>query len=230
MQLRRTLHQIGLCTYHCQRMQALQPAGRADLCRWIVQQRRLVKHDLFCEEAQFTRDGTTNGDTTQQSASFHSKHLPTSLFGERVVRSYRRPTKLSFNSRLPPAFPTRRATSSFGTRSSPGQTTRGCVPSHFGPQVTQYLNRCYGNRWIGPGGLHAWPPRSPNSDPFIYTCGAIWCIRRNRRHEMTSRNNIESNISCFKKSLLVQSQYRRLLRIVSRLSTYVKHELVSITV
>jgi hypothetical protein len=38
----------------------------------------------------------------------------------------------------------------------------GSAPPHFGLKVTQQLNRCYGNRWIGRGDPHAWPPRSPD--------------------------------------------------------------------
>jgi hypothetical protein len=37
----------------------------------------------------------------------------------------------------------------------------GSAPPHFGLKVTQQLSQCYGNRWIGRGDPHAWPPRSP---------------------------------------------------------------------
>jgi hypothetical protein len=93
----------------------------------------------------------------------------------------------TFNSRLLPVFPAGRAATSFGRRSSPSQIEPVAAirllpllledvplqarlnlwlqydwtPPHLGLQVTQYFNRCYGNRWIGCGGPLAWPPRSP---------------------------------------------------------------------
>jgi hypothetical protein len=36
------------------------------------------------------------------------------------------------------------------------------VPAHYGEDVWQWLNMTYPGRWIGHGGLIAWPPRSPD--------------------------------------------------------------------
>jgi hypothetical protein len=100
----------------------------------------------------------------------------------RMVQSYRRPTNWvlcsrgAFTSRLLPAFPTGWAATSFGRRSSPDQikhmaATQSAAP-HFGLQVTQYLNRCSGNRWIGRGGPHACPPRSQDfNTPWFLNVG-----------------------------------------------------------
>jgi hypothetical protein len=63
------------------------------------------------------------------------------------------------------------------------------TPPHCGRQVAQYLSQCYGNRWIGRGGPHAWPPVRQTWHPLISTCGCTWrtwCIRRHCVHEMNS--------------------------------------------
>jgi hypothetical protein len=37
---------------------------------------------------------------------------------------------------------------------------------HSGLQVMQYLNQCY--HWIHLGGMHAWPPHSPDLTPLDF--------------------------------------------------------------
>ena len=40
------------------------------------------------------------------------------------------------------------------------------APAHFHLSVRRYLNRRYGERWIGRGGPAQWPPWSPENAPF----------------------------------------------------------------
>jgi len=35
------------------------------------------------------------------------------------------------------------------------------APPHYTRCVREYLNESFPNRWLGRGGLVAWPPRSP---------------------------------------------------------------------
>lgn len=42
------------------------------------------------------------------------------------------------------------------------------APAHFGIGVRNYLNRQFPNRWIGRGGPHPWPARSPDYNPVDY--------------------------------------------------------------
>jgi len=59
----RTLRQHGLYPFHLQMVQCLEEgdeAGRLDLCRWIIANRRLIPFILFTDEASFTRDDINN--------------------------------------------------------------------------------------------------------------------------------------------------------------------------
>ncbi|GFU31632.1 uncharacterized protein TNCV_3282891 [Trichonephila clavipes] len=40
------------------------------------------------------------------------------------------------------------------------------APSHYARHVHEHLDRTFPNRWIGPGGLVAWPPRFPDLSPL----------------------------------------------------------------
>lgn len=42
------------------------------------------------------------------------------------------------------------------------------APAHFALRVRQYLDRKYGEKWIGRGGPIAWPPRSPDLNPLDF--------------------------------------------------------------
>jgi hypothetical protein len=80
-----------------------------------------------------------------------------------VVWSYRRQTNwvirswVTYNSRLIPALPTRKANTSFWRHVS--ATRHSSIT--FRIKVAWSLNRCYTNRWIGSEGSQIWPPRSP---------------------------------------------------------------------
>lgn len=41
-------------------------------------------------------------------------------------------------------------------------------PLHFSLAVRNHLDTMYSDRWIGRGGPHAWPPRSPDLTPLDY--------------------------------------------------------------
>ena len=59
----RTLYADGLCPYHIQRVQHLEPAdmcSRLDLCRWINSNPHVIRNVLFTDDAHFTRDGVNN--------------------------------------------------------------------------------------------------------------------------------------------------------------------------
>ena len=59
----RTLHENGLHPYHLQQVQHLQPGDRAlrlQFCNWLNGNRQLYRLIMFCDEAQFTRDGVNN--------------------------------------------------------------------------------------------------------------------------------------------------------------------------
>ena len=45
------------------------------------------------------------------------------------------------------------------------------APAHFHLSVRRYLNRQYGEWWIGRGGPVLWPPRSPDLNPLDF---CVW--------------------------------------------------------
>ncbi|KAG5893504.1 hypothetical protein JTB14_031647 [Gonioctena quinquepunctata] len=45
------------------------------------------------------------------------------------------------------------------------------APAHFSQVARQHLTETYANQWIGRGGPHKWPARSPDLNPLDYS---IW--------------------------------------------------------
>ena len=42
------------------------------------------------------------------------------------------------------------------------------APPHFALDVSDHLNECFPQQWIGRGGPTAWPPRSPDLTPLDF--------------------------------------------------------------
>ncbi|EFN63727.1 hypothetical protein EAG_00069, partial [Camponotus floridanus] len=42
------------------------------------------------------------------------------------------------------------------------------APAHFSRIAREFLTATYGDRWIGRGGSHLWPARSPDLNPLDY--------------------------------------------------------------
>jgi hypothetical protein len=180
---------------------------------------------MYRDETQFTRDRITNCHNTHvrypnNSNRSRCKQLPTSLFGKRVVWSYRRPTNWAirpwgtFNSRLIPVLPAGRATTSL--EDVPLQAgldmwlQHDGSPAHFGVHVT-LLVLWKSLVWLWD--LHAWPPRSPGFTPIYFY---LWWYMKNLLYE----EHMGSNTCYFKTSSLVHCQRRRSFRTASRLRTY----------
>ena len=54
------------------------------------------------------------------------------------------------------------------------------VPPRFSRVARQFLNRHFANKWIGRGGLIAWPARSPDLNPFRFSFVRTFKIYRIR--------------------------------------------------
>lgn len=50
------------------------------------------------------------------------------------------------------------------------------APAHFSRRARAYLQRRFGNRWIGRGGPIPWPPRSPDLNPLDFS---FWGFMKN---------------------------------------------------
>ena len=47
------------------------------------------------------------------------------------------------------------------------------APAHFSLVAREFLNATYEDRWIGRGGPHLWPARSPDLNPLDFFLWAI---------------------------------------------------------
>lgn len=67
----------------------------------------------------------------------------------------------------------------------------GC-PAHSAQNITEILNRTFGNHWIGRRGNHKWPARSPDLTPLdFYLWGKlkqqVYCEKPTTREDMVMR-------------------------------------------
>lgn len=179
-----------LYPYHLQRVQALLPADfppRIEFCQWLLHTLVLIPQllsvILFTDEANFSRNAIRN---------FHNNHvwaeenpheiledrfqhqfslnvwvgivgdwligpvfLPARLTGE-VYRNFLEHTLPEFLEDVPLA-----------TRNEMWFMHDG-APAHFSIVARHFLTTTYGDRWIGRGGPHLWPARSPDLNPMDY--------------------------------------------------------------
>ena len=66
------------------------------------------------------------------------------------------------------------------------------APTHYGKEVRQHLDKTFPNRWIGRGGPHPWPARSPDLTPLdFYLWGHMKSIvykeKSNSKEELLRR-------------------------------------------
>ncbi|KOC66071.1 hypothetical protein WH47_01444, partial [Habropoda laboriosa] len=63
------------------------------------------------------------------------------------------------------------------------------APSHFVRNVREHLNTVFRQRWIGRGGLVAWPPRSLDLNPlnFFLLKGQVYSSPINHLEELRNR-------------------------------------------
>ena len=173
---------ISASTYHIQRLQGLKNIDflpRLTLCQQIQQQsaldRQLLNNVLFTDEAGFNRDGISNFHNChvwaavnlnevkqvrhQQSFTFN---VWVGIFGDCLIGPHFIPHRL--NGEQYPRFlrndlPNLLEDVPLGQRQQMW-FMHDSAPAHFHLIVRRYLNRWYGERWIGRG--EPWPPRSPD--------------------------------------------------------------------
>lgn len=180
-----TLQKEGLHPFHVQEVQRLEPgdyANRLLFCQWLSRHQRSLYRILWTDEAQFTRDGVNNSRNShvwslenphaiRQSHSQHkfsinvwagiinNKLIGPHFFAERLDGNQ----YLNFLQNILP-----------GLMQNENANVRGLffqhdgAPPHFARVVSEFLNITFPNRWIGRGGPHLWPARSPDFNPLDF--------------------------------------------------------------
>ncbi|KAJ8980567.1 hypothetical protein NQ317_013074, partial [Molorchus minor] len=108
----------------------------------LVQIPQLLILTLFTDEASFSKNAIMN---------FHNNHLCDPLIG--------------------PSFLPGRLAWIFGGRTIANNAMwlmHDGALAHFSEVVRDFLTQTYGNRWIGRGGPHLWPARSPDLNPLDF--------------------------------------------------------------
>lgn len=179
-----------LYPYHIQRVQALLPDDflpRIAFCEWLlykmIQIPQLLMLILFTDEASFSRNAIRN---------FHNNHLwcdenPHAIFEDRFQHQFSINVWIGIvgDCLIGPVFLPGRLTGevyrNFLEHTLPGfleevpLAIRNAMwfmhdgaPAHFSRVAREFLTQTYGNRWIGRGGPHLWPARSPDLNPLDF--------------------------------------------------------------
>jgi len=171
-----------------QRVQHLGPgdfAQRLEFCKWLNGSRQLHHYILFTDEAQFNRDGVNNTHNSQVWAdknphatvenNFQLRFSvnvwfavlddqligPFILEGRLTGETYLRFLQEELPRLLDDVPLNKRGRMYFQCEGTP----------HFSREVINSLNYRFPGRWIGSGGPHNWPARSPELSPLDY---CVW--------------------------------------------------------
>jgi len=185
----RTLYADGMYPYHVQRVQHLGPgnfAQRLEFCKWLNGSRQLRRYILFTDEAPFNRDGANNTHNSHVLAD-ENPHAtvesnfqlrfsvnvwcavldeqltgPFILEGRLTGEAYLRFLQEELSRLLEDVPLNKRGRMYF---------QHDGAPPHFSLEVRNFLNYRFPGRWIGRGGPHNWPARSPDLSPLDY---CVW--------------------------------------------------------
>lgn len=179
-----------LYPYHIQRVQALLPRDfptRVNFCNWFQENSLRVpnfpKKILFTDEANFSRDGITNfhnnhiwaEDNPHAIIEGHHQHtfsfnVWAGIIGDSLIGPHFFPNRLNgdvYYNFLGDELPELMEAVPLRTRVLMWFMHDG-APAHFAVGVRNYLDQQYPDRWIGRGGPHPWPPRSPDLNPLDF--------------------------------------------------------------
>lgn len=184
------LNDYSLYPYHIQRVQKLLPQDfprRVNFCTWFQENSLGIpsfsEKILFTDEANFSRDKIMN---------FHNNHIWAEnnphaviegrhqnqfsvnvwagIVGDTVVGPHFFPNRLNgevYYNFLRDDLPVLLEAVPLRTRALMWFMHDG-APPHFAAVVRNYLDQQYPNRWIGRGGPHLWPARSPDLNPLDF--------------------------------------------------------------
>ena len=210
MKVWRTLKRQGLHPYHYQRVQHLQAGDferRLDFSAWLADHPQLSKYILYTDEAIFTRCGNYNihnehwwsQENPKRTAERNFQHrfsvnvwcgmIDRQLIGPYIFEG--RLTGEVYTNFLRHQLPLLLEDVPLKTRQRMILQHDG-APPHYSRQVIEHLNQAFPGRWIGRGGPHAWPARSPDLTPLdFYLWGhmktLVYKTKVNSREELLHR-------------------------------------------
>lgn len=192
-----TIKNEGLYPYHIQEVQRLEPgdyANRLVFCQWIRRHQRDIHRTLWTDEAQFTRDGVNNSrnchlwslenpNAIRQSHSQHrfSINVWAGIINRKLIGPHIFEERLDGNQYLhflENILPNLLQNENVNLRGMYFQ--HDGAPPHYARIVSEFLNNRYPNRWIGRGGPHYWPARSPDFNPLDFF---FWGYMKNLVYE-----------------------------------------------
>ena len=203
----RTLRKEGLHPYHLHKAQHLKPEDyerRLTFCHWLDDHPQLCPYILYTDESCFTRDGTTNLHNEHYWAEENPHQLVQCNFQERFSVSVwcgiiddrligphifeHRLTGETYLDFLRNQLPQLLRDVPVNTQERMMLQQDG-APPHSSRQVKEYLNTTFPERWIGRGGPHQWPARSPDLTPLdFFLWGHMKSLVYQEKPE--SRNNL----------------------------------------
>jgi Helix-turn-helix domain (DUF4817) len=186
----RILKDYSLYPYHIQRVQALLPQdflNRVNFCNWFQENSLRVpnfsKIILFTDEANFSRNKIMNFHNDHMWAENNphaiiegrhqhqfSVNVWAGIIGNILVGPHFFPNRLNgdvYYNFIRDDLPELMDAVPLRTRLLMWFMHDG-APPHFAIAVRNYLNQQYPDRWIGRGGPHQWPARSPDLNPLDF--------------------------------------------------------------
>lgn len=154
---------------------------RANICRWFLKQIEQEPHFLhfvlFSDESAFIIEDSHN-NSENKSPFKHAKKCPdhfivnvwAGLIGDHLIGPYIFPSQITgytYLTFLQEILPELLEDVPLNIRRQIWFQHCGTSP-HFTFNIREYLNKTYGDKWIGRGGPVAWPPRSPNLTPLDF--------------------------------------------------------------
>ena len=207
----RKLHAEGMYPYHVQRVQHLGPGDfveRLEFCKWFNGSRQLHRYILFTDDSQFNRDGVNNthkshvwadnnshatvGSNFQQvfSVNVWCALLDIQLIGPVFLEGHL--TGGAYLRLLQEKLPRLLEDVSLNKRGRTHFQHDGAQP-HSSREVRNFLNYHFPGRWIGRGGPHNWPARSPGLSALDY-CVWGWMKELDNSVKVVTRDELLGRI------------------------------------
>lgn len=190
--------------YHFQKIHSLLEHDflpRVQFCEWLQNQRQIIISSiLFTDEAAFSRDGILNlhnmhhwsdenpHQTVIRSHQYgFSINVWAAIIDNYLIGPFRLPNRLTgalYRNFLENDLNTLLEDVPLAIIGRMYYMHDG-APAHFSRVAREYLDRRFGNSWIGRGGPVPWPARSPDLNPLDFS---FWGFMKNEVYAVEIHN------------------------------------------